>query len=309
MAAGNRYEFVVDYEAPAEPVWSTGFGLGVRPPWPDDPRHAAAQAAMAADAAIVVVGLTRDIDTEGRDRADMSLPPGQDDLISAVAAANPNTVVVLNTGSPVAMPWRADVAGIVQLWYPGQEGGNALADVLTGAVAPAGRLACSFPVRVEDSPGHAGYPGADGKLIYEEGVFVGYRGLEAAATAPLFAFGHGLSYTTFDYGELTADGRGASVAVTNTGDRAGVEVVQLYVRDVDASVPRPAKELKGFAKVRLAPGESTTVRIDFDDRTFAFWDVDRAGGAQGNWKVEPGEFEVMVGASSADIRSRATITI
>jgi beta-glucosidase len=301
MQAGQSHELLLEFEAPENPVWMTGFELGVRPPWPEDPRNAAAGVALAADAAIVVVGLTRDIDTEGRDRAGMGLPPGQDELIASVAAANPNTVVVLNAGSPVTMPWRDDVAAIVQLWYPGQEGGNALADVLTGAVPPSGRLPCSFPASVEDSPGHNGYPGADGKLVYEEGVFVGHRGLEAAGVAPLFAFGHGLSYTTFEYGELRADATGASIAITNTGDRSGVEVVQLYVGDVDASVPRPAKELKGFAKLRLEPGATGEARFTFDDRTFAFWD--------GGWRVEPGAFDVLVGASSADIRARTTITI
>jgi beta-glucosidase len=220
--------------------------------------------------------------------------------VTAVAAANPRTVVVLNTGSPVTMPWLDDVSAVVQFWYPGQEGGHALADVVTGA-ADGGRLPCTFPVKVEDSPAYAGYPGSDGKLHYEEGVFVGYRGFEAANTAPLFPFGHGLSYTTFAYADLTADGSGASVTVTNTGDRAGTEVAQLYVGDVDARLPRPAKELKGFARVRLAPGDSTVVRFEFDDRTFAFW--------ENGWQVEAGDFEVAVGSSSADIRARTTITI
>jgi beta-glucosidase len=172
--------------------------------------------------------------------------------------------------------------------------------VLTGT-AEGGRLPCTFPVRLEDSPAHAGYPGHDGKLPYEEGVFVGYRGFEAANTAPLFAFGHGHSFTTFDYGELTADASGASLSITNTGGRAGDAVVQLYVSDVEASLPRPAKELKGFARLRLAPGESGVARFAFDDRTFAFWD--------NGWRVEPGQFEILVGASSADIRARASISI
>jgi beta-glucosidase len=188
----------------------------------------------------------------------------------------------------------------VQLWYPGQEGGHALADVLTG-VAEGGRLPCTFPERLEDSPGYAGYPGADGKLHYEEGVFVGHRGYEAASVTPLFPFGHGLSYATFDLSELTADRHGASVAVTNTSDRAGDAVVQFYVRDVEASVPRPAKELKGFVRLHLAAGETAHARVDFDDRTFAFW--------RDGWTVEPGDFEILAGLSSADIRSRTTITL
>ncbi|HZN13121.1 MAG TPA: glycoside hydrolase family 3 C-terminal domain-containing protein [Acidimicrobiales bacterium] len=300
LTAGAEYALLLEYESPPEPVWFTGVRLAVRPPWPADPREAAIVAAAGADAAVVVVGLTREVDTEGQDRPNMSLPDGQNELVAAIAAANPRTIVVLNAGSPVEMPWLPAVAGVVQLWYPGQEGGNALADVLTGA-ADGGRLPCTFPVRVEDSPGHAGYPGADGKLPYEEGVFVGYRGFEAARTEPQFPFGHGLSYTTFEYGDLTADANGASLTVTNTGARSGSEVVQLYVGDVEASLPRPAKELKGFRRIALGPGETSTVRFDFDDRTFAFWN--------NRWLVEAGEFEIMVGASSADIRARATIAV
>jgi beta-glucosidase len=300
MVHGRDYALLIEFESPPEPVWFTGFRLGVRPPWPEDPREAAVDAAINADAAIVVVGLTREVDTEGQDRAGMGLPDGQDALVAAVAAANPRTIVVLNTGSPVAMPWVDDVAAIIQLWYPGQEGGHALADILTGA-ADGGRLPCTFPVQVEDSPGFAGYPGTDGALPYEEGVFVGYRGFEAAVTAPLFPFGHGLSFTTFDYGAVTADRDGASVEVTNSGDRAGTAVVQLYVGDVDASVPRPAHELKGFARLRLEAGATGVAHFAFDDRTFAFWDH--------GWKVEPGAFEISVGASATDLRARRSITL
>jgi beta-glucosidase len=296
----TEHELVAEYESPADPVWQTGFVLRVRPPWPEDPRQAAVDAASRADAAVVVVGLSREIDTEGRDRPHMNLPDGQNELVAAVAAANPRTIVVLNTGSPVTMPWINDVAAVMQLWYPGQEGGNALGDVLTGA-ADGGRLPCTFPVQVEDSPGYAGYPGHDGKLPYEEGVFVGHRGFEAANTKPLFAFGHGLSFTTFEYGPLTADRTGASVTVTNTGTRVGTEVVQLYVSDVDASLPRPPKELKGFTRLRLAPGESAEARFAFDDRTFAFWN--------NGWTVEPGDFEILAASSSADVRARTTITL
>jgi beta-glucosidase len=299
LTVSTDHALLLEFEAPEDAVWANSVGIRVRPPWPDEPREMAAEAAAIADAAIVVVGLTREVDTEGQDRPDMALPPGQDELVAAVAAANPRTIVVVNAGSPVAMPWINDVAAVVQLWYPGQEGGHALADVLTGA-ADGGRLPCTFPVRVEDSPAFAGYPGRDGQLAYEEGVFVGHRGFEAANTQPLFAFGHGLSYTTFEYGDVTADASGASVNVTNTGTRPGTEVVQVYVSDVEATLPRPAKELKGFAKVRLGPGETGTARFAFDDRTFAFWNK--------GWQIEPGDFAILAGPSSADIRARATVT-
>ena len=194
-------------------------------------------------------------ESEGHDRANIDLPPGQDELIRAVAAVNPNTVVVVNAGAPVAMPWRDEVAGIVQLWYLGQEAGNALADVLTGAVDASGRLPTTFAHRLEDIPAMLNYPGENGEVLYGEGLFVGYRAFDKTKTEPLFPFGFGLSYTTFTFGEPTASattvgpgsGLTVSVPVTNTGARAGDCVVQLYVRDVESSLVRPEKELKGFA--------------------------------------------------------------
>ena len=201
------------------------------------------------------------------------------------------------------MDWADRVPAIVQLWYPGQEGGDALADVLFGAVNPSGRLPLTFPRRMEDTPAFLNDPGEAGHVLYGEGVFVGYRFYEARRIEPRFAFGHGLSYTTFAYGDLTVDADDVAVDVTNTGDRTGAEVVQLYVRDVEATVRRPEKELKGFAKVVIEPGRTERVHFTLDDRAFAFWDP-RSGG----WRVEPGEFELLVGASSADIRARAVHT-
>ena len=221
----------------------------------------------------------------------------------AVAAANPRTIVVVNAASPVDMPWCDDVAAILQAWFPGEEWGNALADVLSGDASPSGKLPTTFPARIEDAPAFKTYPGADGQVFYDEGVFVGYRWYDDRQIEPRFCFGHGLSYTTFDLGTPTWDGTRLRVEVTNTGVVRAAEVVQCYVGDVDASVSRPLQELKAFAKVWLDPGEFTDVELVLDDRAFAFWDVDAHA-----WTVEPGEFELRVGTSSRDICHRLTIT-
>ncbi|MGH2760339.1 MAG: glycoside hydrolase family 3 C-terminal domain-containing protein, partial [Actinomycetota bacterium] len=256
------------------------------------------------DAAVVVVGLDPDSETEGRDRESMDLTGRQNELIEAVAAAQPNTVVVVNAGSIVSLPWAGEVAAIVQAWYPGQECGNAMADVLFGADNPSGKLPTTIPRRYEDNPTIDSYPGADGKVAYAEGVFVGYRHYDAESVEPLYPFGHGLSYTTFGYGELTVDESDEIVAcidVTNTGDVAGKEVVQLYVSDLEASVSRPPKELKRFEKVTLEPGETKTVRFVLDSRAFAFW--------KDGWVTEPGEFELLCGSSAADIRATTRLLL
>ena len=222
------------------------------------------QLAVEADAVILCVGANGEWDGEGQDRPGLSLPGRQDELIARVAAANPRTVVVLQTGGPVAMPWLDSVSAVLQAWYPGQECGNAIADVLFGVADPGGRLPQTFPVRLEDNPAFLNYPGENGRVSYGEGLFIGYRYYDKKRIAPLFPFGHGLSYTTFTYGELELsavevgpDGTlTARIAVTNTGTRAGQEVVQFYVRDTQSSLVRPEKELKGFAKLHLAPGET-----------------------------------------------------
>jgi beta-glucosidase len=206
------------------------------------------------------------------------------------------------------MPWLDQVAGVIEAWYPGQEAGNAIADVLTGAAEPGGRLPQSFPVRWNDNPVHSQdreiYPGLNGKVRYEEGVFIGYRHYDRQGITPMFPFGFGLSYTSFELGDLAVDDSkfetdGAVtvyVTVTNVGARAGSEVVQLYVGDEASSVPRPAKELKAFAKVHLGAGETSRVRLDLKARDFAFYSVEAK-----HWLVEPGAFTLMVGTSAADI--------
>jgi beta-glucosidase len=264
--------------------------------------------ARAADAVVFVGGLTHQDDTEAGDRHSLDLPHGQDELISALAAANPRLVVVLVAGSPVAMPWIDQVPAVVLPWYGGCEGGRALAEVLTGAVNPSGRLPFTFPKQLADSPGHALDDYNSQKCEYREGVFVGYRWHDARDIAPLFCFGHGLSYTRFDYSDITVERRGESVAVactvTNTGKREGSEVVQCYVSDDVASVARPPRELKAFKKVSLAPGAKVRVELSLDARAFAFWDESRNG-----WNVEPGRFTISVGASSRDLRLKAAIDL
>jgi beta-glucosidase len=206
------------------------------------------------------------------------------------------------------MPWLEKVAGVIQAWYPGQECGNAIADVLFGDVNPSGRLPQTFPVRLEDNPAYINYPGENGRVRYGEGIFVGYRYYEKKKVAPLFPFGFGLSYTTFRYDNLqlstdtlAPDERlTVQVDVTNTGNVTGQEVVQLYVRDSAARVARPEKELKGFVKVALQPGETQTVTLHLDREALAYWDD-----AQHTWVAEAGEFEVLIGSSSQDIRARA----
>jgi beta-glucosidase len=279
-----------------------GLEIGCRPPAPPDLMDRAVALARRCDAVVCVVGTDNDWETEGNDRESMALPPPQDELVRAVAAANPNTVVVVNAASPIEMPWAGDVPAIVQAWFPGEEWGNALADVLSGDVSPAGKLPTTIPVRLEDTPAFTNYPGERGQVRYGEGLFVGYRWYDARRIEPRFCFGHGLSYTTFELGRPTWDGDAVHIRVTNTGSMRGAETVQCYVHDADASVARPQQELKAFAKVWLDPGETGDLILGLDERAFAFWDI-----AAHAWTVEPGEFELRVGTSSRAIAHRLTI--
>ncbi len=283
----------------------------------------AVEKAKKADYVIFMGGLNKSAgqDCEDSDREGLELPYGQDRVIEALAAANKRLVVVNVSGNAVAMPWVKKVPAIVQTWYLGSESGNALADVLTGAVNPSGKLPMSFPVALNDVGAHkyGTYPGTkrtDGSGItdvyYKEGIFVGYRGLEHDGVKPLFAFGHGLSYTSFAYGkpsiDKTAIANGdsvkVSVTVKNTGKLFGKETVQLYIADKQSSQPRPVKELKDFRKVALQPGESTTVTFTIGSDALAFFDADKH-----QWVAEPGEFEALVAASAADIRGKVAFTL
>ena len=268
----------------------------------------AVEAARDADYVIVFGGLNKNDhqDSEGGDREDYGLPYGQDALMEALAATGRKLVFVNISGNAVAMPWIDKVPAVVQGWYLGSEAGPALADVLSGDVNPSGKLPFTFPYEFKDGPvfNEEQYPGIqrEGEDIideyYTEGVFVGYRWYDTKDVKPMFAFGHGLSYTTFIYGEAKMRGRKLSVSVKNTGDVAGAEVVQLYISDPECSVERPAKELKGFRKVFLQPGESKTVTFEIPDEALSFFDADAH-----KWVAEPGEFIAHVGSGSDDIRT------
>jgi beta-glucosidase len=199
------------------------------------------------------------------------------------------------------MDWAGAVPAILQCWLPGEEWGHALADVLFGAAEPGGRLPTTLPVALEDAPAHATYPGADGHVAYTDDLLMGYRGYDRAGTEPRFAFGHGLGYTSYEYGNLVVDGRRVTVEVTNTGARAGTEVVQLYVEHVDAPPDRPARQLRRFAKVGIAADTTRVVAFDLDDRSFAEW-------TDAGWTIPDGSFTVSVGRSSRDLRVTGAIT-
>ncbi|KUG13047.1 glycosyl hydrolase [Elizabethkingia sp. HvH-WGS333] len=286
--------------------------------------------AKKSDVVIFVGGLNKSDyqDSEGHDRKGLGLPYNQDQLISALAKANKNLAVILVSGNAVAMPWVKEVPAIVQGWYLGSEAGNALAAVLAGDANPSGKLPFTFPVKLEDNAAHqmGEYPGnkeelAAGKgkdqknpinITYNEGIFVGYRWHDTKNIKPLFSFGHGLSYTTFEYGKIRADKTQMAqdgkitftVSIKNTGKREGAEVAQLYISDLKSSVPRPVKELKGFEKINLKPGEQKEVSFTIDKSALSFFDA-----ATHQWVAEPGEFEALVGASSSDIKTKVKFTL
>jgi len=278
--------------------------VGCAPKIPADSIQQAVALAAKSDVAIVFAGLTDEWESEGFDRPDMELPGNQAKLIEQVAAVNPNTIVVLNVGSPLNMKWLDDVAAVLQAWYLGQETGNAIADVLFDDVNPSGKLPTTFPRCLQDNPAYLNYPGENGQVLYGEGLFVGYRYYDKKDIAPLFPFGYGLSYTTFAYRNLKLsklkyaadDTIQFSVDVENTGSRAGEEIVQVYVRDVRSRSVRPEKELKAFTKVALEPGETKTVTFTLDKEALAYYDPKPK-----RWVVEAGEFQILVGSSSRDI--------
>ncbi|MBS3750412.1 MAG: glycoside hydrolase family 3 C-terminal domain-containing protein [Anaerolineales bacterium] len=308
LEEGKIYSLRLEYASLPGPRWR-GVRVGCLPPLPEDPVGEAEALAAESDLAIVVAGLTPEWETEGQDRVNMDLPRKQNQLIERVAAANPNTVVILNAGSPLHMPWLDTVPAVLQMWYLGQESGNALADVLLGSADPSGRLPTTFPRRLQDNPAHLNFPGENGRVYYGEGLFIGYRYYDQKGIQPLFPFGHGLSYTTFTYDHVklngetfqTGDTLKIQVEITNQGDRSGQEVIQLYLRDPDSSLVRPPKELKAFSKVQLEPGETRTVTLLLEEKDLAFYDD-----AKNNWVVEPGAFEILIGRSAEDIRLSKT---
>ena len=260
--------------------------------------------AKQADVAVLFLGLDEIKESEGLDRTDMKLADNQIALLKAVQQANPNTVVVLNAGSSLETPWLTHCRAVVYGALGGQAGAGAVLDVLTGKLNPCGKLAETWANRYEDTPAKDNFAGAGRTVQYREGLYVGYRYYQTAGVPVAFPFGHGLSYTSFAYSDLTASADGVTLTVTNTGTRAGMEIVQLYVAKPDAKIFRPAQELKGFAKVPLRPGESRTVVIPLDDKAFRYWNTQT-----NRWEIEGGQYELRVGASSADICLTAAVEV
>ncbi len=284
------------------------FSMGYAEKQTEELANQAVKAASQAEVVIYVGGLNHRLgyDAESKDRPDMKMPYGQDQLLSRIVAANPRTIVVLFGGGPMEMgDWLAKVPAVVQAWYPGMEGGNALAGMLFGDINPSGRLSCTFPKKLQDSPAHAmgNYPGKDGTVRYEEGLLVGYRWFDTKSIEPLFPFGYGLSYTRFEYSNLKlTPGKDSSSFVAtfdvkNVGTRDGGEVAQLYVQHLNPRLARPLKELKGFNKVFLKAGEQKSVTIPIERNSFAFYDPERKA-----WAAEKGDYKILIGSSSRDIR-------
>ena len=335
LEAGRPVEVAIDFEATGT-KGIHAFKVGGRTLLPDDAIARATSAAADADVAIVVVGTDHEWESEGGDRTSWALPGDQRELIRQVCGANPRTVVLVNAGAPVDLSWVEQPAAVAQIWFGGQEMAAAVAAVLVGDADPGGRLPTTQPEAVEHNPSFGNFPGESDEVRYGEGLLMGYRWYEARRLPVRFPFGHGLSYTTFSLGEpvLSAatftdgDTLTVDVAVTNTGDRSGSEVVQCYVAPDERRVTRPVKELRSFAKVHLGPGESTTVTMTLDRRAFAYWDLGTQEGPEihermpmggrpaadavrrePGWRVDPGAYTLHIGASSADIAHRSALEI
>ena len=287
-------------------LYSVGFAPGFdRQGKPDAAKQAEAVALAAkADAVLLCLGLDEIKESEGLDRADMKLADNQIELLQAVREANPNTVVIVNAGASLETPWLAHCKALVYGALGGQAGAGAMVDVLTGKINPGGKLAETWANAYDDTPARDHFAGPGRTVQYREGLYVGYRYYQTAGVPVAFPFGHGLSYTQFAYSDLHADAHSATLTVTNTGDRAGAEIVQLYVAKPNAEIFRPAQELKAFAKVQLAAGESKTVTLTLDDKAFRYRNT-----RTDSWEVEGGTYELRVGASSADIRLTAAVEV
>jgi beta-glucosidase len=318
LEAGRSYEIRVDYRAMPEGyegIEIRAVRFGAELPTSDAAIAEAVEQAKACDVAVLVVGREGEWDTEGLDLPNMRLPGRQEELIEKVSAVNPRTVVVLQTGGPVEMPWLDKVSGVVQAWYPGQEAGNAIADVLFGDAEPGGRLPQTFPQRLADNSAITGdpktYPGKDGHVVYAEGLAVGYRHHDADGAKPLFPFGYGLSYTSFNWSaprtssaEMGPQGVTVELEVTNTGHRAGAELVQLYIRPKTSRLPRPVKELKAFAKLHIPAGKTETAVLSISIRDLAYFDPQARA-----WIAEAGNYELVIAANAEDIRATLPLTL
>jgi beta-glucosidase len=316
LAAGQAVTVRLEHDVQSSPMaaFGTFLQLDVEMPHGTDEEEiaAAVEAATGSDVAVVVVGTTAEVESEGFDRTSLALPGRQDELVRRVVAANPRTVVVVNSGSPVLLPWADEVAAVLLTWFGGQEFGNALADVLLGDAEPGGRLPTTWPVSAEGLP--STQP-ADGVLAYTEGLFIGYRGYDRDGREPLFPFGHGRGYTSWSYDAITVDCAPANLAdpagapavavcveVRNTGPRPGREIVQLYASRPDSAVERPAKWLVGFAAVDADPGETVNVGILIPERAFQHW-------SDSGWTLEAGAFALSAGSSSASLPLTASVTL
>ncbi len=313
LAAGQSVTVRLEHDVHTSPMatFGTFFQLLLEPPHGTDDEEIEAAVALAAgsDVAVVVVGTTAEVESEGFDRTSLALPGRQDELVRKVAAANPRTVVVVNSGAPVLLPWADQVAAVLLTWFGGQEFGNALADVLLGEAEPGGRLPTTWPASEDGLP--SAQPD-DGVLTYTEGLLTGYRAFDRDGREPLFPFGYGRGYTTWSYDSITVDcdeanpGAGPGVAVCvevrNTGSRPGREVVQVYASRPDSAVERPVRWLAGFAAVDADPGETVTVGILLPERAFQHW-------ADGGWTLEAGTFALAAGSSSASLPLTGGVTI
>lgn len=269
----------------------------------------ALEVASAADQVILIVGTNSDWETEGNDRSDFNLPVNQNHLIEEVLRVNPNTLVVLNTGSPVKMPWADKAEAIMQTWFAGQEFGNALVDIITGEINPSGRLPTSFPKNIEDTPAFNSYPGKDLQMNYDEKLLVGYRWYDKKNIKTLFPFGHGLSYTNFEYSDLEVDVHPKNMAsckfsVRNTGQVAGIETAQCYVSFKTIDDSEPEKTLQGFSKIALNPNDESSIEINLNSRNFSSWNV-----AKRSWEVRAGSYEILIGSSAENILLQTTINL
>ena len=287
-----RAEFTRESQGALDGALSVTLGIAPERTDPDELIARAADAASAAEVAIVVVGTNSKVESEGYDRTDLDLPGRQDDLVRAVAATGTPTVVVVNAGSPVVLPWADEVAAIVQGYFGGQEFGHAIADVLTGVAEPGGRLPTTWPAALADVPVTDVTP-VDGRLVYEEGLHIGYRAWLKSGAAPAFPFGHGLGYTSWSWGAAQRHGDTVEVTLANTGGRAGKQVVQVYAERADSSVERPVRWLVGFAVVHAEPGRTVTAVVPVPSRRLAHW--------AGEWVVEPGAYTLRIGSSVAEL--------
>jgi len=312
LVAGRDYDLTVEFEHAESGEGLTGLSVGAAPPVATDLMDRAVSLAARADAVVMVVGHNAEWETEGRDRESFALPGEQAELIAKVAEANPNTTVFINAGSPVDLSWACLVPTVLYNWYPGQENGNSIADIVFGKSEPGGRLPTTLPLRMQDTPSFGNYPGEFGEVRYGEGLLVGHRWYDTRDIRPAFPFGHGLGFTTFEWSEprydhvpeTGDDTIRVAVEVTNTGDRRGAEVVQVYAHRPKSAVSRPEQQLVGFAKLHLDPTETRTASLDIGMQELRHWDP-----VQSAWRLERGPLELRLARNSHDIHAIATLDL